>query len=54
MSRSNLRKHWENMGKFGSCPVRRTALLTTFNSLGFQLFWLFRFFAFLASSFGVL
>ena len=34
---------------FGSCPVRGTALLSTFNSLG-----CLGFFAVLASSFGVL
>ena len=30
-------KHWENIKKFGSCPLRRTALLSTFNSLGCSL-----------------
>ena len=33
MSRSNPQKHWENTQKFGSCPVRRTALLSAFNAL---------------------
>ena len=42
-----LKKHWENSQKFGSCPVRRTALLCTFNSLG-----CFGFFAFLANCLG--
>ena len=44
-----LQKHWKNINKFGSCPVRRTALLSTLHSLG-----CFGFFAFRRSSFGVL
>jgi hypothetical protein len=34
-----IKKQGKNTEKFGSCPVRRTALLSTFNSLGFP--WIF-------------
>ena len=40
-------EHWKNIKKFGSCPVRRTALLSTFYLLVFP-----GFFAFLANCFG--
>jgi hypothetical protein len=39
------KKHWKNSKAFGSCPVRRTALLSTFYFLltwfsqGFSHFW---------------
>ena len=42
-----FKNHWENTQKFGSCPVRRTALLSTFYLLVFP-----GFFAFLANCFG--
>jgi hypothetical protein len=29
-----FQKHWKTIEKFGSCPLRRTALIFTFDSLG--------------------
>jgi hypothetical protein len=46
------KKHWKNSKAFGSCPVRRTALLSTFYFLLSTHLVFPGFFAFLANCFG--